>query len=147
MSFDWLDFRVPPLVARRLQSPRPMDLGRDIEAFSANFSGLLGQHLKIARLELIEDLRRFTGRAVFVLAMVPFAVGAFVLLTASAVGFLSRWWSPETALAALGLAYGVITGAIAVFTKRPPGPAPLSESRRELAGSVEALTSAVKGSR
>ena len=115
-----------------------MNVGDHFEALTGSLSKLIGLHIKLARLEAVEDVKAVGGRAVVLVAVVPLAGAAFVLITGALVAALCRVLALELAFGAVGLLYaaGAVYGALAFKRSLTTLRAPMNDSVAEVANTL-----------
>lgn len=124
-----------------------MNMGDHFEALTASLSKLVGLHIKLARVEAVEDLKSLSRRGVVLMAVVPVAWAAFVLLTAALVLGLSRVMPIDLVLALVGGAYavGATVGVLVVKKSMEVAAAPMNDSAIEVANTLAVVTTGRSG--
>lgn len=115
-----------------------MNLGHHFEALTESISTLIGLHIKLARLEVIEDAKALGARSVTLLAVVPVAWAAFLLLTGALVAVLLRVWPVDFVLLVVGASYAALAtaGVLAVKHSLRKLTPPLNDSAAEIANTL-----------
>ena len=118
-----------------------MNVGDHFEALTASLSKLIGLHIKLARLEAAEDVKAVGSRAAILVAVVPLAWAAFVLISAAAVFALCRVWPVELALITVGVVYalGAAGGLLAFKRSLKTFQAPMNDSVAEVANTLDVI--------
>ncbi len=118
-----------------------MNVGDHFEALTASLSKLIGLHIKLARLEAAQDVKAVGARAIILVAVVPAAWAAFVLLTAAIVVALCRVMPVELAFGAVGLVYavGALLGGLAFKRSLATFQAPMNDSVAEVANTLDVV--------
>ncbi len=119
-----------------------MNVGDHFEALTASFSKLVGLHIKLARVEAVEDVKALGRPAVVVLALLPLALGAFALLTCAVLVALTRVWPLDAALAVVGGVYLALTlvGLALVKKSLAQVSAPMNDSANEVANTLAVVS-------
>ena len=118
-----------------------MNLGDHFEALTASLSKLIGLHIKLARLEAAEDVKAVGVRAVILVAVVPLAWAAFVLITGAVVVALCRVLPVELAFGVVGVLYavGAVVGGLAFKRSLATFQAPMNDSVAEVANTLDVV--------
>jgi len=124
-----------------------MNMGDHFEALTASLSKLVGLHIKLARVEAVEDLKSLSRRGLVLMALVPLAWGAFVMLSGALVLALTRVLPTDVALALVGGTYaiGAAMGALALRKALQVASAPMNDSAAEVANTLAVVTSGHTG--
>lgn len=119
-----------------------MNVGDHFEALTASFSKLVGLHIKLARVEAVEDIKELGRPAMVLLAILPLALGAFALLTGAVLVALTRVWALDVALAAVGGVYAALTmvGLAAVKKAMTQVSPPMNDSANEVANTLAVVS-------
>ena len=119
-----------------------MNVGLHFEALTESMSKLIGLHIKLARLEAIEDAKALAARSATLLAVVPFAGASFLLLTAAFVAVLMRFLPADLTLTIVGLVYAAlaVAGVLAVKKSLAKLTPPLNNSAQEIANTLSVVS-------
>ena len=118
-----------------------MNVGDHFEALAASLSKLIGLHIKLARLEVAEDVKAVGARAVILVAVLPLAWAAFALITGAIVVALYRVLPVEFALGAVGVLYaiGAAVGVLAFKRSLATFQTPLNDSVAEVTNTLNVV--------
>ena len=134
--------RLEGLVGTPAAVPLGMNVADHFEALTGSLSKLIGLHVKLARLEAVEDVKSFGSRAGLLLAVIPVAWAAFILLTGALLVALTRVLALDVALAVVGGVYALaaVTGALVVKRALSALQPPLTDSVAEVANSLSVVS-------
>jgi hypothetical protein len=105
------------------------------------FGHLIADHIKLARLELVADVKTYGRQVAIIAVIVPILFIGYGIVCLGIAAFLARWLGQAGALLAVGGAHVIIGAiAIAVAARRLQRAQPMHESGNEMTRSIETFS-------